>query len=113
LVEAIDRLLPPGYEVLAEPSLQGRLHNPTAGEVVRRSLQPDITIWGTDHRLFPQEQDGTGQEVFIGSSTEVQQQYTQLTFRRVIHDFSVRKWTMAFWWLATILVTRLPLLMKQ
>lgn len=44
LVEEIDRLLPAGYEVLAEKSLHLRLYNPTTGKPVKRLPQPDVTI---------------------------------------------------------------------
>ncbi|GIK62607.1 MAG: hypothetical protein BroJett018_04010 [Chloroflexota bacterium] len=47
LCEAIDRLLPPGYEVVPERSLQIRMYDPLTGKQTTRRPEPDITIWDT------------------------------------------------------------------
>ncbi len=48
LCEAIDLLLPPGYEVVPERSLQIRTVDPHTGQLSTRKPEPDVTIWDTD-----------------------------------------------------------------
>ena len=47
LVAAIDALLPSGYEVIGERSLQIRDNDLESGQVIIRKPEPDVTIWDT------------------------------------------------------------------
>jgi hypothetical protein len=48
LCELIDQVLPPGYEVVPERSLQIRLYDPLTAKATTHRPEPDITIWDGD-----------------------------------------------------------------
>jgi hypothetical protein len=55
LARAIDALLPPGYEVALEKSLQIVEYHPDTGVKIRRRPEPDVTIYEVD----PSEKSST------------------------------------------------------